>query len=58
MEPTPVDLALDKASMVEDAEENARQWCGELSLLGQGEDRNWGFHIYRTVYTPGSDEGK
>ncbi|GAB7323973.1 hypothetical protein MBLNU13_g07382t2 [Cladosporium sp. NU13] len=56
MEVTPVEAALDQASKAEDAGENARQWCGELSLYGQGEDRNWGFHIYRTVYTHGSDE--
>nr|OQO28197.1 hypothetical protein B0A51_03985 [Rachicladosporium sp. CCFEE 5018] len=31
-------------------------WCNELSCYGTGEDHNWGFHIYRTTFVPGSDE--
>jgi hypothetical protein len=36
----------------------SQRWCEELCTNSQGEQCTWGFRIYRTVYTPGSDDGK
>nr|OQO28196.1 hypothetical protein B0A51_03984 [Rachicladosporium sp. CCFEE 5018] len=34
----------------------AGRWCRELTTHGLGDELHWGFQIYRTVYSPGSDE--
>jgi hypothetical protein len=36
----------------------SQRWCEELCTNGQGEQCTWGFHVYRTVYTPESNDGK
>lgn len=35
----------------------ALRWSSQLRCYGTGEDDNWGFRIYRTIYTPESDRG-
>ena len=43
---------------VELASSEACRWSSQLRCYGQGKEENWGFRIYRTTYTPGSDRGK
>ncbi|OQO11491.1 hypothetical protein B0A48_03218 [Cryoendolithus antarcticus] len=35
---------------------DAGKWCDEVLLYGTGEQLNWGFRVYRTVYTPDFDD--
>lgn len=34
------------------------QWCSQLKTSGTGSNCEWGFRIYRTIYTPESDTGR
>jgi hypothetical protein len=56
--PHPTPQALEQASASEFADRDSGKWCSELKLHGEGEEYNWGFRIYRTVYTLESDEGR
>jgi hypothetical protein len=56
--PHPTPLALQRVFTVEGGSDESVWRCGELCMYGEGEHYNWGFRIYRTVYTPGSDRGK
>jgi hypothetical protein len=57
MEPTPAHLALRESCRGELVDSEVRRRCSQLRCYGQGEEYNWGFRIYRTTYTPGSDKG-
>ena len=56
--PHPLPPALERASTIKCGSHGAGQWCRELWTNGEGEDYNWGFRIYRTIYTPESDRGR
>jgi hypothetical protein len=58
MEMTPTQAALIEAATAGRIGKTSQRWCSELRTNGQGEQCTWGFRIYRTVYTPGSDDGK
>jgi hypothetical protein len=56
--PRPCPPELKQATTLEFADRTSSEWCDELTSNGQGDDYNWGFRIYRTIYTPESDEGR
>jgi hypothetical protein len=58
MEMTLAEAALNEAANAGHTSKTSQRWCSELFTHGQGEQCTWGFRIYRTVYTPGSDDGK
>lgn len=58
METTLIEAALREAASAGRTGKTSQHWCSELRTSGEGEQYTWGFRIYRTVYTPGSDDGK